>query len=167
MEPATRGRTHTSSTVSLGAIYRICCSLLGVIKSSIPPPKKKVKHEDASGRPLPAPTDSTLGCISAAEQQNVQSRRVDDQGYVIEAVKQRCEYTHRDLPVPCDQRWSRSFISTAILWYSVQNNIWNVPDEELAFALQCIFNVVYPGTKYRVTPAGSVFAVVSRFPCLL
>jgi hypothetical protein len=126
------------------------------------PPKKKVKHEDASAHPLSALTDSTVGCISAAGMPDVQSRRLDNQGYIIEALKKRCEYTNRDLPVPCDQRWSRAFISTAILWYSVQKNIWNVPKEELASALQRIFNVVYPSIKYRVTPAGSVFAVVSR-----
>ena len=102
------------------------------------------------------------------EQRDVQRRRVNNEGYITEAIKKRSEYTHRDLPVPYDQRWSHSFISTALLWYSVQKNVWSIPKEHhLASALQRIFNVVYPGINYRVTPAGSVFAVVRSFHALL
>lgn len=136
------------------------------IKSPVSPPQKRAKCEDPSGPSLSAPPDPTLGCISAGcmpERQDIRCRRVDNEGYIIEATKERSTYTKRDLPVPCDQRWSHSFISTAILWFSVQNNIWNVTEEEFASALQTIFNVVYPGIKYRVAPTGSVFAVVSRF----
>lgn len=130
------------------------------------PPQKKAKCEDLSGPSLSALPDPTLGCISAGcmpERQDIQNRRVDNEGYLIEATKERSAYTKRDLPVPCDRRWSHSFTSTAILWYSVQNNVWNVPEEMLVSALQRIFSVVYPGIKYRVIPTGSVFAVVSRF----
>lgn len=88
-------------------------------------------------------------------------RAYDKDGYIIDAVKKRHEYNNKDLPVPVDFRWSRSFISTVTLWCSTQSNIWNIPDEELAVALQLVFNTIYPDIKYRVTTTGSVFSVVS------
>jgi len=54
-----------------------------------------------------------------------------------------------------------SLISTTTLWCSVQPNVWNMLDEQLATALQQIFEVLYPNVKYCVTPTGSVFSVVS------
>lgn len=92
----------------------------------------------------------------------LQRRILNNEGYTTEVFKKHFEYTNMDLPVPCDHRWSHSFVSTAMLWYSVQKSIWNVPEEELTSALQRIFNVVYPGVKYRVTPEGPVFVLVSR-----
>lgn len=117
------------------------------------PPQKKIKHED-----MPAP--DRISTTRMAQPQVLQRRRIDNEGYIIEVIKKPSEYTNRDLPVPCDQRWSHSFMSTAILWYSVQKNIWNIPKEDFASALQRIFNVVYPDINYRVTPAGAVFALV-------
>ncbi|KAF8128937.1 hypothetical protein EV363DRAFT_1339240 [Boletus edulis] len=132
------------------------------IKRSALPPKKKVKREDASAPLLYAFPDPTLDYISSActtLPQPLQRRRVGNEGYLCEAIKKSYEYTTKDLPIPCDKRWSHAFISTAMLWYSVQKNVWNVPTEEFASALQRIFNVVYPDVKYMVTPAGSVFAL--------
>ncbi|KAF8418647.1 hypothetical protein L210DRAFT_790670, partial [Boletus edulis BED1] len=84
------------------------------------------------------------------------------EGYLCEAIEKSSKYATKYLPIPCDQCWSHAFISTTMLWYGVQKNVWNVPTEEFASALQRIFNVVYPDVKYMVTPAGSVFALVSR-----
>ncbi|KAF8133248.1 hypothetical protein EV363DRAFT_1162608 [Boletus edulis] len=61
-----------------------------------------------------------------------------------------------------ENRWSRSFIPTTTLWCSIQNNIWNVPDDEFAVALQAIFCVVYPDVKYCVNTSGSVFSLASQ-----
>lgn len=122
------------------------------MKDSCPPPRKKVKCEESVSvtSSLPDPT-SRVGAS--------QGHRCGPDGYLIDIVKK--QYNNKDLPVPTDHRWSRTFISTATLWCSVQSNMWNVPDEQLASALQQIFEVVYPNVKYRVTPAGSVFSVVS------
>ena len=82
-------------------------------------------------------------------------------GYIVDIVKKRHEYNNKDLPVPVDSHWSKSFISTVTLWCSTRPNVWNIPDEELTVALQLVFNAVYPDIKYHVTITGSVFSVVS------
>jgi len=84
----------------------------------------------------------------------------DADGYIIDIIKKCSEYSNKDLPVPSDHHWSRSFIPMATLWCSIQKNVWSVPDEELASVLQLIFNIVYPDIKHRVTTSGSVFSVV-------
>ena len=90
----------------------------------------------------------------------------DKDGYVIDVVKKQADYVNGDLPMQVDSHWSRSFIPTATLWCSIQTNIWNIPDNELAAALQKIFNVIYPDVKYRITTTSSVFSVVSVDPIL-
>ncbi|KIK80210.1 hypothetical protein PAXRUDRAFT_159252, partial [Paxillus rubicundulus Ve08.2h10] len=87
----------------------------------------------------------------------------DMDGYIIEAIKKCSLYSTKDLPVPSDHRWSRGVIATLTLWCGVQPNIWSIPEEDFAAALQTIFNVVYPTVKYRVTTVGSVHVVCSGF----
>ncbi|KAG8218121.1 hypothetical protein J3R82DRAFT_3651 [Butyriboletus roseoflavus] len=48
---------------------------------------------------------------------------------------------------------------TTTLWCSIQANMWSIPDDELAIALQTIFQVVYPDIKYHVVTNGSMFSV--------
>ncbi|KAF9222236.1 hypothetical protein BS17DRAFT_839272 [Gyrodon lividus] len=92
-------------------------------------------------------------------QKKVKSGDHNTETYIIDVFKKRADYSNKDLPVPSDQRWSRSFISTATLWCSVQPNMWSVPEDKLASALDAIFKVVYPGIKYKVTTSGSIFSV--------
>lgn len=82
------------------------------------------------------------------------------EGYIIDVAKKHSDYSNKDLPVSVDAHWSCSFIPTAMLWCSVQCDIWSIAKDELAAALQVIFNMVYPGVKYRVMTASSVFTVV-------
>ncbi|KAG6379043.1 hypothetical protein JVT61DRAFT_11476 [Boletus reticuloceps] len=91
-----------------------------------------------------------------------QERTCDKNGYVINVVKKRSEYSMKDLPMNPDNHWSRSFIPTATLWCSIQNNIWNILDDEFAIALQAIFCVVYPDVKYHVNTSSSVFSLASQ-----
>ncbi|KIK80414.1 hypothetical protein PAXRUDRAFT_158774 [Paxillus rubicundulus Ve08.2h10] len=80
-------------------------------------------------------------------------------GYIIKAIKKCSLYSTKDLPVPSDHRWSHGIIATLTLWCGVQPNIWSIPEEDFAAALQTIFNVVYPSVKYRVTTVRSVHVV--------
>jgi len=111
--------------------------------ASVPSKKESITHSPTTQQP-----------ISVAQSH-------DKDGYIIDAIKKCHEYTNKDLPVHTDSHWSRTFISTITLWCSTQSNMWNIPNEELAAALQVIFDTVYPNIKYRVTTTGSVFSVVS------
>ncbi|KAG1775763.1 hypothetical protein EV702DRAFT_972585 [Suillus placidus] len=82
-----------------------------------------------------------------------------------EVIKPRGQYRNNDLPVPADSKWVKAFLSTALLWAGSQPNPWEMSESVMADALQEIFNVVYPGVKYKVNPNGTVFAVVSLFLC--
>ncbi|KAF8419963.1 hypothetical protein L210DRAFT_860844 [Boletus edulis BED1] len=121
----------------------------------IEPPHKKLKAETST--PSTVPDSVSTGSISGS-----QERTCDKDGYVIDVVKKRSEYIMKDLPMNPDNRWSRSFIPTTTLWCSIQNNIWNIPDDEFAVALQAIFRVVYPDVKYRVNTSSSVFSLASQ-----
>ncbi|KAF9230592.1 hypothetical protein BU15DRAFT_69068 [Melanogaster broomeanus] len=136
-----RHRTTTSTSVGIK------------INASTLPPQKKVKCEEPATLTPSVPSNvpaSTSNTSMPAGDRNTET-------YIIDVFKKRADYSNKDLPVPSDQRWSRSFISTATLWCSVQPNMWSVPEDELASALGAIFKVVYPGVKYKVTTSGSVF----------
>ncbi|KAG6374998.1 hypothetical protein JVT61DRAFT_3773 [Boletus reticuloceps] len=89
-----------------------------------------------------SPIAATAGNATAGSTQPPNLQYNAD-GFVIESVKKRSEYTMKDLPVPSDQRWSRGVIGTLTLWCGSQ------PNEVFVAALQDIFNNVYPGIKYR------------------
>ena len=113
---------------------------------------------------MPSVSLATLSVSSANSTSppsgNLPEQACDADGYIINTVKKHSEYNNKDLPMPSDHCWSQSFIPMATLWCSVQKNIWSVPNEELASALQLIFNVMYPDIKHQVTTSGSVFLVV-------
>lgn len=114
------------------------------------PPSKKIKTAST-----PPEIESNASLVTHSVE-----RAYDKDRYIIDAVKKRHEYNNKDLPIPIDSRWSRSFISTVTLWCSTQPNIWNIPDEPLAVTLQLVFNTVYLDVKYHVTTTGLVFSVV-------
>lgn len=74
------------------------------------------------------------------------------------------EYKNSDLPIPADHKWTNTFMDTVILWVGGQPNVWSIPDETLAAALQEIFTVVYPDVQYQVTVHSAVFGVVHHHP---
>ncbi|KAF8431065.1 hypothetical protein L210DRAFT_861645 [Boletus edulis BED1] len=74
--------------------------------------------------------------------------------------KSRSDYKNSDLPITVDHRWTNAFMDTVILWAGGQPNIWSIPDETLATALQKIFAVVYPNVEHEVTTSSAVFGVV-------
>ena len=125
------------------------------------PPQKKEKVNTS-------PDTSSIhpGLVLANSTKGSQEHICDKDGYVIDVVKKWADYVNGDLPMQVDTHWSWSFIPTAMLWFSIQTNIWNIPDDELAAALQKIFNMIYPDVKYHITTTGSVFSVVSVDPIL-
>ncbi|KIJ67661.1 hypothetical protein HYDPIDRAFT_165537 [Hydnomerulius pinastri MD-312] len=131
---------------------------VGITQAPLPPPKK-VKLEESEPT-IVAPLNTSLINIAASDSQ-VQGTSIwyDADGYILKTIKKRNKYSSKDLPVPGDNRWSRGVIATITLWCSVQPNVWSIPEEQMAPALQVIFDNVYPGIKYRVTPAGSIFAI--------
>ncbi|KIM51398.1 hypothetical protein SCLCIDRAFT_33465 [Scleroderma citrinum Foug A] len=130
-------------------------------KASDLPQHKRIKHEE-----MPSVSLATLSVSSADStsppSSNLPEWACDADGYIIDTVKKHSEYNNKDLPVPSDHCWSRLFIPMATLWCSVQKNVWSVPNEELASALQLIFNVMYPDIKHLVTTSGSVFSVTTQ-----
>ncbi|KIJ62071.1 hypothetical protein HYDPIDRAFT_30622 [Hydnomerulius pinastri MD-312] len=146
MKPTTalKGREHrTTSSTSVG-----------VTPASLPLQKKpKVEESDLT---LTVPSVQPSAAGSSQIQGNHQ---YGADGYIIEVIKKRSHYSTKDLPVLSDHRWSRGVIATLTLWCGVQPNIWSIPEEEFAAALQIIFDIVYPNVKYRVTTVGSVHAV--------
>ncbi|KAG6370777.1 hypothetical protein JVT61DRAFT_10979 [Boletus reticuloceps] len=89
----------------------------------------------------------------------------DSEGFIIDVIKKPDNYSNKDLPVTADSCWSCSFIPVAMLWCSMQHDVWSIAEDELAVALQVIFNTVYLTVKYHVTTVGSIFAVVhTTFP---
>ncbi|KAI6036963.1 hypothetical protein PISMIDRAFT_108813 [Pisolithus microcarpus 441] len=85
----------------------------------------------------------------------------DADGYIIENIKKR--YTIKDLPVPSnDSRWSRRLVGTVTLWAGAQPNVWVIPEESLVATVQIVWNTVFPHVKYRVTPDGSVMAIIQQ-----
>ena len=81
--------------------------------------------------------------------------------------KYHSDYKNSNLPIPTDQKWTNTFMDTIILWAGGQLNIWSIPDETLANALQKIFTAIYPDVPYKVTTHSVVFGVVCYHPYFL
>ncbi|KAG1840508.1 hypothetical protein F4604DRAFT_1690744 [Suillus subluteus] len=79
-----------------------------------------------------------------------------------EVIKPRGQYRNTDLPVPANSKWVKAFLSTAVLWAGSQPNPWEMSESMMVDALQDIFDVVYPGIKYKVNLNGAVFAVMQQ-----
>ncbi|KAG1729897.1 hypothetical protein EDB19DRAFT_1913139 [Suillus lakei] len=110
------------------------------------PPAKKVKTEEG------ADDDTKPVLVSLPG------------GYWIEKqYKSHSTYQNSDLPLQCqDQWWPKHFLTTLYLWAGSQDDLWQFTDISLVEALQCIFNVMYPDLKYKVTAQGSVFGVATQ-----
>ncbi|KAF9234885.1 hypothetical protein BU15DRAFT_65319 [Melanogaster broomeanus] len=124
--------------------------------------QKKIKLEEPIPTIAAHPPGSSVddsASVSTSNPQALDNVRRGADGYIIETIKKRCDYSNKDLPVASDHRWSRGVIATVTLWCGIQDNVWSIPEDKLTAALQVIIDVVYPGLKYRVTPAGSVFGV--------
>ncbi|KAG1819161.1 uncharacterized protein BJ212DRAFT_1479269 [Suillus subaureus] len=109
------------------------------------PSAKKVKTEDGAN-------------------DNTKSMLIPLPGYWIEKqYKSHSTYQNCDLPPQCqDQWWPKHFLLTIYLWAGSQDDLWQFMDAPLIDTLQCIFDVVYPDLRYKVTAQGSVFSVATQ-----
>ncbi|KIJ10191.1 hypothetical protein PAXINDRAFT_16761 [Paxillus involutus ATCC 200175] len=151
-------------TLSKGMGHHTTTSTSVVIVQAPPPPQKKAKIEESCPVlvDVPAPSTKSNPPINIAASNywaQGSSIQYDTNGYIVEVIKKRNKYSSKDLPVPSDSRWSHGVIAMIMLWCSVQPNMWSIPEEDMVTALQVIFDTVYPGIKYRVNPAGSVFVI--------
>jgi hypothetical protein len=169
--PASEIRTTTSS-VSFSTISLLCqCVLTEMVTSHqtsvsvtavedaqpVAKKAKTLKTEDPTMPPPPGPPYTQANPTTVTRTPSVDS---------IENKKSRSDYKNCDLPIPVDHRWTTTFMDTAILWAGGQPNIWSIPDETLAAALQEIFNAVYPDVQYyEVTVYSAVFGVVRHDYC--
>ncbi|KIK80144.1 hypothetical protein PAXRUDRAFT_36279 [Paxillus rubicundulus Ve08.2h10] len=145
-----KGHHHTTSSTSIGV----------TIKTSLPPQKRIKLKEPVLTHPTSSSIkDSQAINVLTSGSQAQDSIQYDVDGYIFEAIKKCSNYSNKDLPMPSDQRWSQGVITTVMLWCGAQPKVWSIPEDELVAALQFIVDVVYPGLKYQVTPAGSVFGV--------
>ncbi|KAN0073642.1 hypothetical protein V8E55_012183 [Tylopilus felleus] len=151
-EPVVQNNAKVPSVATTSIRVKIETKDIGV------PIWKKKKVEENSGATTSKPSDqittepfkSSQGCIH------------DEDGYIVDIVKK--QYLNKDLLVSIDHHWSRSFISTVTLWCSIQDNVWDIPDDKLIPVLQTIFNVIYLDVKYHITSTGSVFHVLCGKP---
>ncbi|KAG1878455.1 hypothetical protein C8R48DRAFT_768014 [Suillus tomentosus] len=143
------GFVETTKTAKK-AVRLTSSTSVGISKSSttMQPPAKKVKTEDGADDTIPK---STLTALP---------------GYWIEKrYKSRSAYRNCDLPPQCqDQRWPKHFLPTVYLWAGSQNDLWQISDNSLVDALQCIMDVVYDDSdlQYKVNTQGSVFGVATQ-----
>ncbi|KAG2070466.1 hypothetical protein BDR04DRAFT_1155502 [Suillus decipiens] len=56
----------------------------------------------------------------------------------------------------------KAFLSMVAFWAGSQPNQWEMSESVMTNTLQDIFDVVYPGIKYKVNPNGAVFAVTQQ-----
>ncbi|KAG1852159.1 hypothetical protein DFJ58DRAFT_620950, partial [Suillus subalutaceus] len=71
------------------------------------------------------------------------------------------QWRNTDLPRMMleDGVWRRNFILTVFLWAGAQPKFWNIESDQLLPALQCIFDVAYPGTDHNIQPKGPIIGL--------
>ncbi|KIK35057.1 hypothetical protein CY34DRAFT_44400, partial [Suillus luteus UH-Slu-Lm8-n1] len=79
------------------------------------------------------------------------------------SVKPQAQYQNTDLPVPVqgDQRWTKKFLPTVLLWMgSLENDlVWTIVDANLLKQIQVVFNVVYLELSIQLAQNGVVFSL--------
>jgi hypothetical protein len=80
-----------------------------------------------------------------------------------EQMKKRSAYRNIDLPgaVLVDQRWTKKFLPTIMLWAGNYDTIWNIPDDVLLRHVQQIFDAVYKELKITIVQGGVMHSLVS------
>ncbi|KAG1744439.1 hypothetical protein EDB19DRAFT_1961698 [Suillus lakei] len=79
-----------------------------------------------------------------------------------EHMKSRGAYRTSDLPpaMQADQRWTKKFIPTIMMWAGSYDDIWSIPDDVLLHHVQLVFDVVYPELKIVIVH-GSVIHLLT------
>ena len=97
-------------------------------------------------------TDSTSAMSnSRACSMQPSDLQYDSTRYIVENIKKYSNYTNKDLPILNDHCRSHKVIGILTLWCGSHSNIWVIPNESFAAALQEIFSAIYPRIKYCTT----------------
>lgn len=126
-------------------------SVTTAIDDTQPPAQKKAKIE-ASATPVGS-IFAKLKC-----RQNVP---VDT---TPEHMKARDAYRTVDLPaaMQADQRWTKKYLPTILLWAGSYKDIWVIPDDVLLHHAQLIFDAVYKDLNIVLVHNGVVHSLTAR-----
>ncbi|KAG1782887.1 hypothetical protein EV702DRAFT_1191338 [Suillus placidus] len=123
-----------------------------VADSQLPAQKKaKIEPSAASIRSIPAK-------LKLKGQQNVP---VDT---TPEHMKARGAYRTVDLPaaMQADQRWTKKYLPTIMLWAGSYEDIWVIPDDVLLHHAQLIFDTVYKDLNIVLVHNGVVHSLTAQ-----
>ncbi|KAG1792444.1 uncharacterized protein HD556DRAFT_1379572 [Suillus plorans] len=139
-EKVSRTTTSTSVTTSVADSA-----------DSQPPAQKKPKIEPSAARVRGVPA-------KLKRQQNVP---VDT---TPEHMKARGAYRTVDLPaaMQADQRWTKRYLPTIMLWAGSYEDIWVIPDEVLLHHAQLIFDAVYKDLNIFLVHNGVVHSLTAQ-----
>ncbi|KAG0701184.1 hypothetical protein DFH29DRAFT_806650 [Suillus ampliporus] len=79
-------------------------------------------------------------------------------------MKPRSAYHNIDLPatMQVNQRWTKKYLPTVMLWAGSYEDLWTIPDEVLLLHAQLIFNVVYKELKINLVHGGVVHSLTAQ-----
>ncbi|KAG2112035.1 uncharacterized protein F5147DRAFT_792726, partial [Suillus discolor] len=80
-------------------------------------------------------------------------------------MKPRSAYRNVDLPamMQVDQRWTKKYLPTVMLWAGSYEDIWTIPDDVLLLHAQLILNVVYKELNITIVHGGVIHSLRSDF----
>ncbi|KAG1862826.1 hypothetical protein DFJ58DRAFT_839339 [Suillus subalutaceus] len=61
-----------------------------------------------------------------------------------------------------DQRWTKKYLPTVMLWAGSYGDIWNIPDDVLLLHAQLIFNVVYKELNITIVHGGVIHSLTAQ-----
>ncbi|KAG1788747.1 uncharacterized protein HD556DRAFT_840807 [Suillus plorans] len=120
------------------------------VAGSQPPAQKKAKIE-----PSATPVCSIFAKLK---------RRQNVPDTTPEHMKARDTYCTVDLPaaVRTDQRWTKKYIPTILLWAGGYKDIWVIPDDVLLHHAQLIFDAVYKDLNFVLVHNGVVHSLTAQ-----
>ncbi|KAG1726101.1 hypothetical protein EDB19DRAFT_1643704 [Suillus lakei] len=79
-------------------------------------------------------------------------------------MKSHGAYRTSDLPpaMQADQRWTKKFIPTIMMWAGSYDDIWSIPDDVLLHHVQLVFDVVYPELKIVIVHGGVIHLLTAQ-----
>ncbi|KAG1821797.1 uncharacterized protein BJ212DRAFT_1477637 [Suillus subaureus] len=140
-----------------------------VSQNAAPPPPKKLKKESSESTNddnLMPPPSTQVPAGYYDDTMPPPSTQVPPGHWTTaaqEMIKLRGQYCNTDLPIPANSKWVKAFLSTAVLWAGSQPNPWEMSESMMVDTLQDIFEVVYPGVKYKVNLNSTVFTVMQQW----
>ncbi|KAG1884297.1 hypothetical protein F4604DRAFT_1919429 [Suillus subluteus] len=79
-------------------------------------------------------------------------------------MKSHSAYRNVDLPatMQVDQRWTKKYLPTIMLWAGSYDDIWTIPDKVLLLHAQLIFNAVYRELKITLVHGSMIHCLTAQ-----